>query len=187
MELNSNISKEEVIENFKINQVQFAEDLLIKDGTIMPIVGVLCYDKEKGYGMVQAPIMGDIDSASKDVIVEYVIPKVFDEIKEKGLVPVCFSFTSEAWLRTREKKEDNLKEFTMEQIEALPKEEALMLFFETKEDSEMRAFIIKRDGQSINEDGDLVDNIKLTPHELPGKGTSFSGRFTGILKQYLDD
>lgn len=175
---------EQALMDFKQDQYDVATKILIREGGVMPIISILCLDKDNEYGTVIAPIIGDMSALEKDVLVDQIVPEVFSKIKSEGMKPVCFSFTSEAWLRTGPSD----MEQSSEAISKLPKEEALIITFETLSDTDLKVFSIKRDGSSVNENGEVVDNIKLEPHSLNDSknGNIVGGRFSGILKKYTE-
>lgn len=176
---------EEALVAFKADQVDISTKFLVQDGGVQPMISVLCYDKKlDDYGTVMAPIFGDFDVNDRDIIIDHVIPEVFAKIKEEDLIPKCFSFSSEAWLRTGKKGDTDP---TSESIKSLPKEEVLIVMYETLEDSDLQVFIIERNGSAINEKGEVVDNIKLAPHSINDSKnkSALGGRFVGILKKYV--
>lgn len=165
---------------FKKEQLAGVKRMMIDNGGVMPIISMLVLDSSKNEtGIVIAPYVGDdFSEEAKDYMATKVIPDIFEEMKDQKLKPVCFSFSSEAWMRSCEKDE------IPKDWKSLPRTEIVMLTFETATRSEMECFEIKRIGKVINSNGKMIDNIDLIPIDQSKNLQSASGRFTNIFKKY---
>lgn len=178
----------EAIEEFKRDHVQWIQDKMEKEGEIGPMIALLALKKDTDtMGLVFAPIFGDFSDERKDEVVKKIIPHLFEQVKEQDMIPYCFSFCSEVWIRKMSTKKIDVDKITTDMIKELPKTEALLITFETKETATTFLFDMERTGKSINEEGEVVDQIKLTPSDL-GKDNSakMAGRFTNIFKKYAE-
>jgi hypothetical protein len=86
-------------------------------------------------------------------------------------------------MRTADKDEynpetDNYKDLPISK-------EILIISIDGKEGSKSDIYEIKRDGKSINTEGDLIDTIELEP--LPELGENYdtsTGRFSNLYKKF---
>lgn len=172
--------KNELIEKFKTDHIKWVSDKMMKEGELGPIITVLAMKKAtEKMGLVFAPIMGDFSEGRKEEVVSKVIPFLFDQLKDDGLIPYCFSFASEVDMRiinTEEELPHNIKD--------IKSTDALLITFETREETSVKVFDMEKVGKAINEDGEMIDQIKLTYHQMPEEGGSYGGRFTNIFKKY---
>ena len=94
---------------------------------------------------------------------------------------LCFSFSSEAWLRKCENTEsvpDNWK--------SLPKIEVLITSYETPEESVVEINNIIREGKIANDYDELIDCVRLEKNsELNEQEGKIGGRFSTLFKDYL--
>lgn len=184
------MNKEELtheIESFKKDHIQFISDTLIKNGALDPMVTILAYiESEKRYGIIVVSIPPEfVETNMGSEIFSKLAPQLLDLVAKKGCLPVCFSWSSEAWVRIAEIK-GRTKEEVLADYESLPKSEALLIYFESENDSSLNCQKVLRTGKTVDPDGELIDIIELIPDESinnMGKNT-LEGRFTNIFKKY---
>lgn len=118
------------------------------------------------------------DDQAKDEFVDQILPGVFKKINEQ-FTPKAIAWASEAWIRSIEKHEelpDNYKELPI-------KKEVVIISIESDNLIECLLYEIKREGQQVTTNGNLIDIITLTQLEnlpVPEKAT---GRFVGLYKK----
>lgn len=176
----------EEIEKFKEHHLKIITEMFIEYGSMNPIVTVLNYiESTNDYMSIGILVPGELmrSNEGKDIFAE-TVPNILKAIANKGCIPLCMSWSSEAWIRkasTKEKtKEDVLKEY-----DSLPKEEAIVTFFESADGCSIDCQLISRTGKTVNPDGDLVDQIELTRDELSDTSAEVEGRFANLFKTYL--
>jgi len=115
---------------------------------------------------------------AKDEFIDDIMPGVAKEIRKK-FDTQAVGWASEAWLRVAGKDEpdlDNWKELPI-------KKEVLILILEAEDISECIVYEMKRNGQKVNSDGDLVDSIELEElKDMSGTKGEMGGRFCGLYK-----
>lgn len=176
-------SDSEFIDAFKSDVIHNMTMSIARNGGLDPMINILAKNtEEKEFTVLIVPIPGDAlkNLGNKEAFAK-IIPKLFDEMYERGLEPLCYSWSSEAWLRKGNKEEgipDNWQD--------LPKIEVLMTTFETKDSSIMDIHVIKREGKMADENGDLIDCISLEKDpELNMAGGEIEGRFGNVFKTYM--
>jgi hypothetical protein len=169
--------KAEYFENIK--------KMLLELGNIQPTVTVIGnHIEENKPAIVHIPLPAELANSDngKQMFVDKMIPDISKKIHEKFTIDaVCFA--SEAWLRTADKdgynpETDNYKKLPISK-------EILIISIDGKDGSKSDIYEIKRDGKSINTDGDLIDTIELEP--LPELGETYNtntGRFSNLYKKF---
>jgi len=171
---------DKLIEQFKKDHIKYVSDKMLREGEMGPMITVLAMKKSnEKMGLVYAPIMGEFSEERKEEVVSKVIPYLFEQMKEEDLIPYCFSFSSEVIMKVI----DTDKEEIPDDLSKIAGIDALLITFETKTETSTKVFNMEKVGKAINEDGEMIDQIKLTYHEMP-EGGSFGGRFTNIFKRY---
>lgn len=191
------ISKEEIqkeIQAFKERHIETVRQLLIKQGSYDPMISMLVYRDKLNpvkFGIVnfELPVELFNSESGKDALAETVVPSLFDMLANNGLVPVCVSWSMEAYMRKAPADFIADTPDFLEKWQELPKEEVLVSYFESEDESEMDCRFIIREGKTINEAGDLIDTITLKDNEYIRAGneeTKIEGRFTDIFKKYRE-
>jgi hypothetical protein len=172
------------IKEFKIANVQMMQYLLSKQGGLDPMIVVLVKESNDEMNIVAVPVPGEFlhDDQTKDVLAG-AIPSLLGMLAKQGKEPVCFSFSSEAWLR---KTPEGVTEVP-DNWKDLPKTECMISSYESANASEMEVFEIIREGKMANENGDLIDAIVLRPHSIEVDGEkpkALKGRFFGAFQEF---
>jgi hypothetical protein len=173
------------IKDFKVANTQLMSYLLSKDGGLAPMITVLVKKNEE-LNVVAIPVPGEfLDSdESKDALAN-AIPSLFQHLVKEGLEPICFSWSSEAWLR---KTPEGTTEVP-DDWKDLPKTECLISTYESRNESSMDIHEIVREGKMANEDGELIDAIVLKPYHTSDnkeeKPTNIEGRFSKMFNEYF--
>lgn len=180
---------ENYIEEFKKKHLENIQTLMLNQGGLVPLIAVLCYDTDVNEPMVMmVPIMTEeFKEEDKQKVVSMIIPSLFKEMKERHKKPICFSFSSEAWLRKMDisHKPESEKKDVPENWRDLPKVEGLITTFETADYSELHCSTMNRIGKQINDDGELVDQILLEKFDTgQGSSSKVEGKFADIFKRY---
>ena len=171
------------IKEFKIANVQMMQYLLSKQGGLDPMIVVLVKESNDEMNVVAVPVPGEFlnDDKTKDVLASS-IPTLLSMLAKEGKEPVCFSFSSEAWLR---KTPEGVTEVP-DNWKDLPKTECMISTYESADKSDMEVFEIIREGKMANENGDLIDAIVLRPYSIGENGEkpkSLKGRFHGAFQE----
>lgn len=177
---------EELVEAFKKDVFANITKHISRNGGLSPIVLILAREIEsKDLALMVCPLPGDIIDDEHDLkdSLRTILPKVFDGIFAQGLEPICYSWSSEAWLRAAD-----IEDGEPENWKDLPKVEVLMTTFETVDSTSVEINIIKRDGKIADEDGNLIDCITLEKHpEFESKDSNMGGRLANIFKNYMQE
>lgn len=174
----------EFIESFKKDTLDNMAKSLARNGGLDPVIIVLAkHIVDKEFTVLIVPIPNDAlkNNEAKQIFAQ-VIPTLFDKMYDDDLEPICYSWSSEAWLRKVDKDKgipDNWND--------VPKTEALITSFETKDSCTMEIHTIIREGKIANEDGDLIDCISLEkdPELNSGGDQEMEGRFGNVFKNYM--
>jgi hypothetical protein len=168
----------ETIRIFKEEHMANLKKLMYHKGELIPMVCVLIHDTMVDkVAVVVAPVVGDFSETAKDTVVEKVIPQIFKRLKEEEKIPLCFSFSSEAWLRKME------GDVLPKNWKSLDKTEIMITTFETKTGSEIVCKTMHRIGQAINEEGELIERIELQDMDTKQAEVT-GGRFVNIFKKF---
>lgn len=174
----------EFIDAFKLDVIYNMTRALAKYGGLAPIINILARNTiEKEFTVLMVPVPEDAleNNDTKEVFAQ-IIPTLFDEMYKRNLEPICYSWSSEAWLR-----KSNKDEGVPDDWKNLPKIEILMTTFETKDYSIMDVHVIKREGKIADENGQLIDCISLEKDpELNMSDGTVEGRFGSVFKTYME-
>lgn len=173
----------EHVKEFKIANVQMMQYLLSKQGGLDPMIVVLVKESNDEMNIVAVPVPGEFlhDDQTKDVLAG-AIPSLLAMLAKQGKEPVCFSFSSEAWLR---KTPEGVTEVP-DNWKDLPKTECMISTYESADESDMEVFEIIREGKMANKNGDLIDAIVLRPYSIGENGEkpkALKGRFHGAFQE----
>lgn len=185
-------SLEKNIEDFIARCQERLIDTLEKIGGLPPMFSVLALEmidgKEK-YNDCLIPVPNEAltNDATKDQMME-LLPFIVSQVMENKMVPVCISWSSEAWIRKTEAPKDG-KKIDSTDWKSLPKTEAAIMFVESEKRSDIVVFNLERSGTKITPDGDMIDNIKLTLNEeldtTNKEDQHVEGRFQNVFKNLL--
>lgn len=172
------------IKEFKVANVQLMQYLLSKHGGLDPMIVVLVKEENDEYNVVAVPVPSELlkDDNSKDALATS-MPALLTMFAKQGKEPICFSFSSEAWLR---KTPEGVTEIP-DNWKDLPKMECLISSYESADESDMEVFEILREGKIANENGELIDAIVLRPHNVSPDGEKpkkMEGRFHGAFQEF---
>ena len=173
----------EFVDAFKSDVIHNMTMSLARNGGLDPMINILAKNTvEKEFTVLIVPVPGDAlkNQDNKEVFAK-IIPTLFDEMYKNNLEPLCYSWSSEAWLRKGDKDKG-----VPEDWRELPKIEVLMTTFETKDSSIMDIHTIKREGKIADENGELIDCISLEKDpELNMSDGTVEGRFGSVFKTYM--
>lgn len=118
----------------------------------------------------------------KDVFVDELMPSIFKTVKEK-FIPYGIAWASEAWMRVANldfnPKKQNYKDLPIQK-------EILFISIENGFKNQTFVYQIKRVGQQVNAEGDLVDTINLIEMPEMKSPDKTEGRFSGLYKKLKD-
>jgi len=179
----------EQIEEFKKNNNNNMAKLIAVHGNMPPVCTLLVYvANEDEYKVIIAPIPEEAlenDKNKKKFL--GIMPMFFDKLKEDGNKIICFSYSSEAWIRIIN-KEDAQDNDIPDNWKSLPKQEVLISSYETADGAFVEINNIVREGKIANEKGELIDCIRLEKNEelsAEGDPNSVGGDFANIFRNYL--
>ena len=172
------------IKKFKVANVQMMQYLLSKQGGLDPMIVVLVKESNDEMNIIAVPVPGQMlqNDQTKDVLAAS-LPSLLNMLAKQGKEPVCFSFSSEAWLR---KTPEGVTEMP-KNWKDLPKTECMISSYESADSSDMEVFEIIREGKIANESGDLIDAIVLRPYSMSEDGEkpkAIKGRFFGAFEEF---
>lgn len=180
---------EKDIQEFKDAQLKLITKVMTDKGALPPIGAALLHDKisdtfEVGFIPVPAKMIESDDA--KDYLANDLFPSIFKSMEHGDFKEiVMFSWSTEIWIRqaTKPQVPENWKD--------LPKVEGVMMHLETKDGCEVIVKLVEREGNVVNEDGELIDKITLVDHPgfagmMDGNTGSVEGRFSRVLRNYLN-
>lgn len=175
--------KLEKIEHFKKENKENMARLIATNGYLPPVCTVLVRNKEE-YKIVLAPVPEEAleNEENKKKFLE-IMPLFFKKLEEDGHKVICFSYSSEAWLRKADAEEG-----VPDDWKSLPKTEVLITSYETADTAVVEIHDIIKEGKIANENGDLIDCIRLEKNADLGdteKG-QLGGRFSRIYRDFLE-
>lgn len=189
----------ERIKKFKLENTQTLLRMMCDNGGANLMISMFLkdLDKKDRFGIAFMPIPGEMLNSSrlKDQIVE-VLPHVFKQLIQNDNELLAISFSSEAWVRTKELSDEEKTEFkdtsdpdvSKIEYEHLPKKEALIITYEGEGFCDIDMKYIHREGKMINSENKLVDCIRLEDkmyEKTDPKDSSHRGRFMGLYELYL--
>jgi hypothetical protein len=152
-------------------------------GGLFPHISIFAEEKDKTKSkpaLIHVPISDDFmeSEEGKDEFVDKALPQISKKVNEMFDV-YAIAWSSEAWMRMANKPSDvkNWKDIPI-------KKEVIIITIETENDSECILYEIKRDGQQVTSDGDLVDKIELIKAEESDGVKNVGGRFSKLLKHF---
>lgn len=160
----------EEIEDYKKDHLATIRKMLQDNGMIYPTVSLLVLDKLKNKtGIVLAPIsVGSSDiKVDKQTLKDRIIPELAQELADKDFELLCFSFSSEAYLRKLDLKDTkglSPKEL-IDKAKKVDPREVLMVMFETEKNVSAYTSDIRKEGKVVNSEGDMIDNIITSEYE----------------------
>lgn len=185
------MSNEEHIKEFKKANTEMIQYLLAKQGGYRPMITVLVRTgpEDQDINIIALPIPEELmdSDMSKDFLAAQ-IPNIFEYLQKEGKEPICFSWSSEAWLRMAPKDTvevpDNWKE--------LEKSECLICTYESENESDMEVFKMFREGQIATPEGELIDAIRIEPYPFSfgndgESAKTVGGRFMNLFKKIKDE
>lgn len=175
--LNFMIEKEhqELIDSYIENIKKFIVDA----GGLFPHLTIFADNKdpkkEEKKALIHIPIPDSYmqSDAEKDSLVDEIFPFIYEKVKQK-FTPYGIAWASEAWMRiVTEKQMARFKELP-------PNKEVVVISIDTDYKCETIIYELKRTGQCINSEGDLIDQIQLEKLE---QSAGTSGRFVGLYQK----
>lgn len=181
------MTEEKFIE-LKNSHIDDIKKFVQKYGGFSPMITIFADQLEPQEGeedkpaVIHIPIPPDYmaNNEGKEEFLTNVLPEIFKTIKEK-FVPECVIWTAEAWIRKAKRKVDNVEDINDIPISG----EALIISTERKDSTkEFNVYNIKRVGQQVNDDGELVDQIELEEDQIDPGDESVQGRFSNLFKKF---
>jgi hypothetical protein len=176
------------IQEFIEEHTKVVKKMITANGGMSPMLAIFCLNKnvKEGEKPFQVNVFNIppqlVNDAGKDMLSKFIIPKIIEGMKTTNHEPLCVSFASEAWTRKVTKEEwDEVKDNWRD----LPKEECLLITYETEWKTLTKGFNITREGTHVDEYGDAVDNIVLTPRE-DITSDRMEGRFANLFQKYRE-
>ena len=140
-------------------------------------------DEEKAQAIIHVPIPDSLlTEDGKESFVTSMLPQISKKVKEKFTV-FAVAWASEAWMRTGEKGkpvDDNWKDLPI-------KKEVVIVHIESIIKKECSIYEMVRSGHKVDEDGNMIDNISLTLLPDMDAMSQATGRFTDLLKSFLEE
>jgi len=116
----------------------------------------------------------------KDLFIEKVVPVLSKDVAKQFIVH-SVAWASEAWLR-----ESKIDQPQPENYKDLPiKKEIVIVSIESLDKTECIMYDVIRQGHKVTADGTFVDSVMLELINESPEMISASGRFTGLIKQFV--
>ncbi len=154
------------IEKFKTMHIEYVRQCVKEKGLINPIIVVFTKEKDGRLGHHEAPIIVLTDDIEPNEIPlsiykKRLIPVLFDNLREKGSKPLCFSFAGVAQSLCISKKEflGNPRAAIKDMKDRI--KDNFIIYFEAAGYHENIIYNLKKVGLFINKKGRMVDNIQL--------------------------
>lgn len=163
-----------------INDIQ---SRIKESGGLNPCITVFADQEDSDKtAIIHVPIPEEYieDDSSKDMLVDDVLPIIFEEVN-KRFKPFGIGWASEAWMRIAD-KDSQIKDYKLLPI----KKEVVFIVIETDLKKETITYEIKRDGKQVNADGDIIDIVSLEKiEEMSGDSfpSALTGRFSNLYKK----
>jgi hypothetical protein len=173
----------EQIENFKKENKENMARLIATVGNLPPLCTVFTH-KDNDYTVVVAPIPEEaLENEENKKTFLKIMPLFFKKLKENGHRIICFSYSSEAWLRKAD-----VKDGIPEDWKSMSKTEVLISSYETNNTATIEIHNIIKEGKIANEDGELIDCIRLEKNADMGDSEKgeLGGRFSRIYRDFLE-
>ena len=173
----------EHIEIFKKENKENMARLIATHGNLPPICTVFTF-KDDEYSVVLTPVPEEaLENEENKKQFLKIMPLFFKKLEEDGYKIICFSYSSEAWLRKADKEggiPDDWK--------SLPKTEVLISSYETNNTASLEIHDIIKEGKIANENGDLIDCIRLekTAGIEDSEQGELGGRFSRMYRDFLE-
>lgn len=180
----------EQFEEIKTEYLEKMKEHMIAHGELKPSLTLFC-DANFDLESEDKPVLLHIvipdkfmaSEESKDYFTNHMLKDIYSKFKDK-YKPHAVAWISESWLREIAKEE---KEVPKDYKKLPITKEAVIVSIETMEDTELLIYDIHRDGKKVNEEGELIDNIRLQEStKVKDKTGKMQGRFTGLLKKFYD-
>ena len=182
------MTEEKFIE-LKNSHISDIKKFVQKYGGFSPMITIFADQKEPDEGeedkpaVIHIPVPPDYmqNDEGKEEFIKNVLPEIFKEVQTK-FIPECVIWTAEAWIRKASKQNeqpDNYKEIPVSG-------EALIISIDRKDNTkEFKVYNIKRVGQQVTDDGELVDQIEFEEDkEMNAPGENVAGRFSNLFKKF---
>lgn len=176
----------EHFETLKEEYIGHITEYIKQAGGLFPHISIFAEEKDKTKSnkpaLIHVPISDEFMESEdgKDEFVDEALPQISKKVNEMFDV-YAIAWSSEAWMRMTDKSShlnfDNWKSIPI-------KKEVIIITIESKDGNDCIIYEIKRDGQQVTSDGDLVDKIELIKAEETDGVKNVGGRFSGLLKLF---
>lgn len=161
------------IEKFKALHIEYVRHCVKEKGLVNPILVILAKERDGRLGHHEAPVIvlsDDDDISPKDIPLaiykKRLIPTFFEQLKNQGSKPLCFSFAAVAQSLKISPKELLARTLTKEDVKDRIKDN-FVIYFEAAGYHENIVYDLKKVGLFINRQGKMVDNITLEQIDKP--------------------
>jgi hypothetical protein len=179
---------EEQYKQVKTDFVTHVTDFITEMGGLDPHITVFADildpsdEDEKKPALIHIELSDEImeSDETKSIFVDEMLPKISKKLNEE-FKPYAVGWASEAWVRMPGADFDVNKD----DYKKLPiKKEVVILTIDTEDKEEIIVYELLREGQQVNQHGDLIPIIKLK--ELPelNQPSSIGGKFSGLFKKF---
>jgi hypothetical protein len=132
------------------------------EGFLSPFMGIFALNSERKKTLMIVPLDGNLLNENKELFFDDIIPALHDKLHNEKFKVYAVCMASEAWARVTNAADfDN----TEEAINALPKEEILIITYLSENEKSDVIFDLVRDGKAVNQEGNIIDYVTLTERE----------------------
>lgn len=180
-------NKEEIdkrIDEFKEEHLHLVVKLMQNFAFLPPQLSVLVYNNTDSKFTVENYDVPPeyLESETGKNLFLHVMGLILGKLEDSKQTPICIAWSTEAWIRKSENTEGIPKNW-----KDLPKEEGVLNYFESEDNSFIVAYNTIREGSRVNEHGDIIDDIRLELNTEISENKSLTpieGRFSNLFKKY---
>ena len=173
---------------------ELVQKMLLEDGEVTPTLAIIAEkigeteEKKKDHLMIcPMPSEALATSHTKTVLVEKIFPDMGLKLKKDGLNIIGIIFAYIGMVKTVPEdmlKEKDAEEITSEDVKDLESTEFLFFNYQSATENTFKAFKVKREGKAVNQEGDLVDIVKLIRStKFSAPDAAVGGLFSNTYKQ----
>lgn len=171
-------SKEEIIQKYKEEQLKNIKEIISETGslgTYMQLVGTKQGVDKPIVVHIETPFEDDDD---KKLFLDDGIPMICKGLKQEEIIPLCVSFTAEAWMKLHDATTGKETE----------KKEVIIMTISSEDQDIMYVYEIIRHPYEVDESGELKSKVELSEQDVmdqyDGKREKPAGRFSNLYAKF---
>lgn len=166
-------------------QLDIIKNFIANEGDIFPhvtVFGKRIDSEEEAVSVIKIPFTKEVFKMGEERFIQEVLPKIGKKIKQDFDI-YGVSFSSMAKMSIMKVNKDTLEEEGKTETEVV----VISFEFDDVELPTLRVFEVKKTGQKVTEDGEIVDDIELTYNKEISEHASESmeGAMVGLYKKLI--